>query len=450
MLNNFFVKNLNKIIGISYLIVLISIVSCQQPKDLGLNLTDDLDALNVIFTDTFTLEAEVIMLDSVVTNNPELITIGTYQDPDFGKITAQSFIQWQTISEERLIADNPIYDSIVVRLDGAVIYGDTLKSMTLKVHQLQQVITDTLFFNSSTLPFESTELGRKTITPTVITEEGVIEIKLDNTFGNTIYELYRQGAASNTIIETIKGTVIMPEATDDAAILGFATLSPNTRLRIYYHNGSDPTPIAIDFVPTTTKTFNNVTADFTGTKLVGLSKTNPIPISNTNQKGYIHSSLGIATKTSVPHLKALTETQQSIISKAELVIFPEQETESFLIFPQRITLLELNDDNTVLKDIEGLQQRVQVDGKNPQANISPITFTYNSRTQDYRAAMTLHLQSILVGNKGESFAIYELLTNTANIAGFTFNAMSFNRAVIEFDKNSTRKTKLELFYTLVE
>ena len=46
----------------------LSLTSCQDPKDIGLELLDE--QIGVHFTDTATVEASVILLDSVKTNNP--------------------------------------------------------------------------------------------------------------------------------------------------------------------------------------------------------------------------------------------------------------------------------------------------------------------------------------------------------------------------------------------
>ena len=67
----------------------ITLTACEDPQEIGSEVfTQD---IGVLYTDTLTVDASSILLDSVVTSNSDNLLVGSTIDPTFGLVKANSY-----------------------------------------------------------------------------------------------------------------------------------------------------------------------------------------------------------------------------------------------------------------------------------------------------------------------------------------------------------------------
>lgn len=436
--------------------------SCEQSDDIGLGL-GNFNEVGVVFTDTFSVETSTILLDSVVTDQSDLLMIGQYQDPKFGVISARSFMEFiPLIDTFALEASNPVIDSVVLILPHTYNYGSTIGKQNFEVYRLTGDFNDSLNFNNTIINSNATLLNKDNLPFEVNTQDIIdqteIGINLDKTFGEELINIIQNNLGTNVsdfdFTESFKGLVVGPSNSDNAAILGFAPLGVNFRLNIHYHQDGESESFLFQFFPNIVRSFSNIQGDKSGTVIENLSLSNSLSINETGNELYLQSGLGIVPKIEFPFLQDFVEDNSIIINRAVLVFYPaELESEEFP-YPTTLTLLELDQDNKTVRDIDNNWQFVQVNGVNPFSNVQPVIFEFDEISGSYRAEITLQLQLMLNGQKEVSaLAIREQNNLVGPNPNVLFNQISTRRLLLTpFNSNSTdgRHLKLELFFTRVE
>lgn len=122
-------KNYYVILFLGYLLL----ISCNDDATYTIG-EDFLDVdTHVIVTDTVSVLASTIQLDSVSTTNASRLLIGALQDAEFGNLKAQTYFNLLASSYD--IDNDATYDSIgVILYYDRYYYGDTTKIQTFKVH----------------------------------------------------------------------------------------------------------------------------------------------------------------------------------------------------------------------------------------------------------------------------------------------------------------------------
>ena len=168
------------------LLLLFSSACTKNDKGLGQEIIDPNALLNGITTDTFELYTYSIVEDSTETKNASNVLLGSYQDPQFGKVEAAVY------TEFRLPGLNPnfgdpnqiVIDSFVLALEYVGYYGD-LSAQNFEVYKLTDSIQNAStvkYYQFSTLPTGSTNWvanGQGTITPDPINDAVVAGAEVD-------------------------------------------------------------------------------------------------------------------------------------------------------------------------------------------------------------------------------------------------------------------------------
>ena len=96
----------------------------------------------VILIDTMTVALSTINFDSLVTSANSRILVGNYEDPVFGKVNAESYMEFGSSnykigdSESDTETTSYVYDSIALILKyDKYVYGDTTRVQTFKVRR---------------------------------------------------------------------------------------------------------------------------------------------------------------------------------------------------------------------------------------------------------------------------------------------------------------------------
>ena len=123
--------------------VSILLYSCKKEFDsIGLELQNEEDRLGNTFTDTTTLIAYSMIEDSIVTGNLSNAIIGYVNDPVFGRTQAGFYTQFDLSGTNVSFGNSPEFDSLVLSLQYAGYFGDTLSALSIKVYELTEALIE--------------------------------------------------------------------------------------------------------------------------------------------------------------------------------------------------------------------------------------------------------------------------------------------------------------------
>lgn len=123
--------------------------------DTGLDVLPLDEQVEIVYTDTLRVTFETVRVDSVNSANAPAILFGNYLDPQFGRITANTYMEvgrpdsvWDTENPQ-----NIIFDSLVLRLDVVDSYGRFDYPSVFTIYELADSLPDSDQLNS-TLSFQ--------------------------------------------------------------------------------------------------------------------------------------------------------------------------------------------------------------------------------------------------------------------------------------------------------
>jgi hypothetical protein len=345
MTRNNFVKRDSSILLSSFLAIFFLVACQKQPvTTFGGTFVQDNNNAKVVVADTFSTDLATVYLDSVHTAGTGIILVGKYTDPAFGKVASRSFFQIGPPSSSPAISNYATYDSVglIMRINRSY-YGDTTLTQNFTVNQVSSLYQlpyqQYSFYSNSSFPVKATPLGSAdvTISPNIpFTSQRAgdsVKIKLTDALGKDLFnKVYNH---SDTITNPanfqyyFRGLCISPGAASNGVIYGFRD---TVILRVYYHEpGVVLTNKFIDFVTTNPSfQFNNITKDWTGTKLAKLvlpvkkPQTPPQTSSDTTgNAAYLQPATGLLVKLSFPTLKNLLSRPDYLsVLKATLTVRP--------------------------------------------------------------------------------------------------------------------------------
>lgn len=302
---------------------LLSLIACSdevQNYPVGSDFVENNVSIKVI--DTFSIKASTFKLDSIVTSSTNRILVGSIDDNNLGRLTAQSY--FQIYNSKFSISNDAVYDSIgfVLNYD-TYYYGDTTKVQTYKIHRLLQTVQPdegSNFYNTSKLELDPEPLGEITFTPRPNRGDSLY-IPLSNELGEEIFNKIKEDDinTSDDFLQYFKGLTIVPEAASNSHILGFKFESSSAKgssyMRLFFTEDEDDnnqnSNQNIDFfIPSSGKQFNAIKADFENSIFGGEvfeDVETTIPSTQTSNFVFSQAGTGISTRIAIPSLKSLNE-----------------------------------------------------------------------------------------------------------------------------------------------
>lgn len=473
------------------------LTACEDPQEIGSEVF--VQDIGLLYTDTLTIDASTVLLDSIVTSTTANILVGRYIDPTLGLVEASSYFHIANADTLRSVVDTAgrkdvtwvrfpsKADSIRFILPYSFYHGDTLQNQTFKVSQLADdaslLATSTYYSNTDAPALKSTVLGQvQNVKVRPIKNKYIISgverfdtLKVpivEQTFVNFIKSQRDLTTKDDVLIGTgfkdkIRGFAVTSESNKNAAVVGFA--ADRTILRIYYNykyvytlrnvaNTADSIRVTVD----TTKTndlyvglytrstgvsnnarFNKITTNRSGgvfAKLV--NPTDALPFSQSNNQVALQSSAGLAVKVNFPSLLKLKERKDIAINKAELVLEPN--VSNYYSLPTDLVLIESTPTNRPVRSTttgDGSLLFVVGEGS---------TATYVSKSNTYTFNVTSSLQNILSGrNKTNGWLLsadtfVTSSTSRGPISGRSIVSSEADRAIFDY-----KKIKMKLYYTYV-
>lgn len=380
------------------------VAACTRPENnVGASLLPEQDLLNLLTTDTVTLEVSMVLDTAVLTDEIDPVLCCNYMDPSLGSVKGSFYTQL------RLEAANPdfgpaeefILDSMVLVLgfDEAYPLPDRAWQPGFDVHLLSEDLhLDSTYTSNDALAFAPESLEEdpfavyplRTVTDSIggELEDPQVRIRLNGDFADLIMAATEDDlATSDAFVSYLPGIYVQLEETTSNQCFLFDLEDGTSRIEMYYRTG------AVDDQDTTQFAFtiNNNTAHFTSVERTYSGFAAPfeagevdggIPVEGGH--GYVTGGAGFGLKIRFPHLTDFNALAGRNINRAELIVptgasDSDQPTHEGMIlrFQNEDGELELIGDHNTLINIDG---------------------GYESATEDYRFVLTRHIQDIINGD----------------------------------------------------
>jgi hypothetical protein len=347
-------------------LILIGLISCglwacAEKASIGSALIED--DISVFVTDTNTIFASTVILDTLVSSNTGKLTVGTLTDPRLGKITAQSYFELG-LGNEWQPEDGAEFDSLVLFLSYDYYYGDTTQNQILSLHRLTEELElpedETAFYTNSSLRYEASPWVSTTFKPRPRRGQP-LKIRLPNQLGQQIFELARRESEILTdaelFSEYLRGLVLIP-ASNNTCMLGFTALTDTIQnsgvfMRLYAHKSLAEYEYNFPITKNNIQ-FNQIKYDKSQTNLANLTtQKQDLPEAISNQEVYNAGGVALLTKIKMPYLsKAIEPTRYTKLLYAELVLRPVKNTYSSAHpLPNRLELYLTNERNNIISQV---------------------------------------------------------------------------------------------------
>ncbi len=227
------------LISLSVILIAAFFSSCTKPDiSFGESYLDN-SFTNIITVDTATPIVSTVFVDSFATSGTGKAVIGTYTDPYFGTVTAQSYFPIAPPAYSDVYGKS-VYDSLEVILKlNKSFYGDTTQPLQINVNQLSERIAyaenKSALYNLNSFPVIETPLGTKTVSirPSVT---DTISIRLSDEKGAELLGKLRslgdEIKSTEQFLNYFKGLCISASSSS-AYMLGF---SDSIIMRLHYRD----------------------------------------------------------------------------------------------------------------------------------------------------------------------------------------------------------------------
>jgi len=334
-------------IGIFFSLFLLFNGCAKDPDNIGRDLLPASDDIVIRIDSSTSISSKSITGKRILSSLNELYVLGSLKDSIFGYGTASILTQFHP--KVLMSADSlRSVDSLVLYLDPAGRYGDTLSPLTLRVYELnQKMILDTGYYSDMN-PAEYydplNELGQATFKP----GDSLIIVKLSDpgfisrfqALSDTVFKDY------GDFMNEFYGLYLsVDKVSENGGYLYFNMSSLDTRLTMYF-NGDTTTSKSYEMGFTSIAAKANIFShDYVGFPVNGILD---LP-ENADSLVYIEGLAGVSGRIRFPDLEEWKQKGLITINKAELilpidtVIYPQLSTDNF---PPRLLLFSLKDDES--------------------------------------------------------------------------------------------------------
>jgi hypothetical protein len=472
--------------------------ACEDPKEIGSEIF--VQDIGLLYTDTLTVDASTVLLDSIATYSANNLLVGRLSDPNLGTVEAASYFQIANTTDDTIrsnvdtagrsnvkwITYPSKNDSIRLILPYSFYQGDTLQNQTLKLYQFassSSLDPSTSYYSNSTAPtLNPTPIGQLTnIKIRPIRDKRIVSgttgkydslvIPITEPSFVKFLESQRDITKSEALVGTgfkdqVKGLALVSESPKNAAIIGFA--AGQAIMKLYYHykytytvrNYKDTADSTVTVDTTKSNNFyialtiggatfnarfNKINASRIGA-LAKLAKAGDgLPAKDANNEAYLQLGTGVAIKVQFPSLLSLKNRKDIAFNKAELVLEPKANPTGYTV-PSDLILTEAT------KSYRPLRTTTTGEGNFAFLTGEGTTASYVSKSNLFTFNVTSSLQNILAGrlsNNGwiitPTLFVVNSSTGARQVAlGKSVLAQEVTRAI--FDKS---KIKLKVYYTYV-
>lgn len=309
-----------------------AIISCKKKEyQLGADVINPSSILGGTSVDTFSLYTYSITEDSVISDNPANVVLGSYEDPIFGNYEASIFTQLRLAGVDPNFGDPDliVIDSFILALEYEGYYGD-LDPQVFEVYELEEDLSlDSTYYSFSTLnhsstnlvPFDNATITPNTSSPTIVDGDSLapqLRIHLDTNLARSLILEATSGSSTfsgnDEFLEFFKGLHIktnnIMQAPGEGAALYLDINDPSSKATIYFRQDGEPTSYDL-LMNSDCADFTKVSIDQTGTNVEEV-----LVDSTAGQSTYYAQAFGARAAMSIPGLLNLPE--NIVIHRADL------------------------------------------------------------------------------------------------------------------------------------
>jgi hypothetical protein len=368
--------------SIAILAVVVLFTACKKEwNELGSQLVVS-DDLEVFSFDDQEIKISTVREDSLSTLNRPTSFIGSIQDPYFGNTTASLYTEFRIPSTDVDFGSSAQADSIVLYLDIASYYGDTLSPLSISVREMLETIetttTDGLDVESSVNIYSTDDFDfdpqllnepQQTLQSIVNSE---LKVKLSNTFAQHLLDADTANYTDNDAFQSLFNGLYVSadQGPGSGLLLELDLLAENSKLTIYYHNETTDS-LSYDFqINSSTDRMTRWAHDYSATEIETALDMEYV------SQSYVQGSVGLRTYIELPNLKNLKDSNY-VFHSAELTIpYISTEADSIFLSPEKLGLAAVNSDGNleILTEDQNILGSGYFDGNK---NESAQTYTFN-------------------------------------------------------------------------
>ena len=406
--------------SIAILAVVVLFTACKKEwNELGSQLVVS-DDLEIFSFDDQEIKISVVKEDSLITLNRPTSFVGSIQDPYFGNTTASLYTEFRIPSTDVDFGSSAQADSIVLYLDIAGYYGDTLSPLSISVREMLETIetttTDSLDVETSVNIYSTDDFD---VDPQLLNNpqqallsivNSELNITLSNTFAQHFLDADSANYADNDAFQNFfNGLYIAAEqGLDNGLLLELDLLSENSKLTLYYHNETADS-LSYDFqINSSADRMTRWEHDYSATSIV---ESLEMPYVN---QGFIQGGVGLRTYIEFPQLTSLRDSGY-VFHSAELIIpYISTEIDNVFSSPNKLGLAAVNSEGNleVLSEDQNIQGSIYFDGNRDESNQTysfNIARYINKVVQDgYTNRLALYVptsvsqpERVMINNEGE-------------------------------------------------
>ena len=422
------------------LLTLCTLLLCSCKKDIdtiGLNLQNG--TLGNAYIEV-PLSAHSSLEDSIYTKNLLYTLLGEIHDPVFGTTGAGFCSQFDLQGSNTHLGDNLELDSVILTLQYAGYYGDTLSGLRLEVYELSEDLTRAQYYSTDNNPsHQGINLVYSTapVLPTPTTRVKVdtlnysphMRIRLTNAFGTRLLN-FSSSELNNTssFQAAFKGLVVKATANGTGNLCYFNPASAMTGLTLYYKADGETKKYTFP-VSTECTRYNFFTHDYSCAEANFQRQVINGDSSLGGEVLYVQPTGGVKTHVDLTKLTEWSAGKNIIINKAELVITNLNPSETELTPPSNLGLQRILSDGTA----------TYLPDDAVYTSTSYFGGSYDSGTKEYRFRVTYYIQELLRNGQINDKGINIVSTGS----GVRGNRLVFRGT----DESYTDRLKLAIYYT---
>ncbi len=399
---------------ISIVLLLAILISCKKDKDiLPADVQDQSDALNAQFSDTVTMTAHTIDVDSVRSLNDATKFLGSNQDPVFGRTDVSLYTK---MSIDKVLLEFPnatlVSAEIVIAVKSLDFVGDYQCPLTYQVFGMNQNIPATDVSTGLGKPYYSApknwydptnKIAERTCTYDVINGILVVRIPVNSTYAAAVLANSAYLKDNTTFQNTYKGFYITAKSTNlnpvsaQGVIAKLDLENPLSGFHIYYQTGEI----------SASKTTSVHTFPFKGAEVVRFNEFKHEHSSGANSlltqqlqgdsaKGaqglFLQGLSGVKVKLKIPHLLNFVKDKPISVNQAEIrfkIDMGISSIDSKYYPPSRLAILAM----------DSLSNEIFTYDQINSLDFARYGGKYDSGTQEYVFNISRDIQKIMNGEK---------------------------------------------------
>ena len=440
-------------------ILLLAFTACKKaPTKLGNSILPEQNNLTLFNTDTFSIIAQTIREDSLLTSALTRNTLGYIDEPTFGKTISNLYIQIGLPFNNVNLGDFAYTDSLVLYLDIPGYYGDATTTQTINVYKLtNDLVAGTEHYSDEITSADIELLGAATYTPSSGSNQVAIYLKktLADTFlaqsgtnnfvNNDNFINFFKGffitIDTNNLANDINTTYSKTSSTNFSGlgnILFVNLASANSKLSLYYGNETTDSLVFNFILNNNPPHYNQISHNYNNALANNY-------INTASTKGdsivFLQSLAGLKAKLNFPSIQNL---KNVLINKAELtvtIVNDPNNIDSIFSAPSQLICLPIVEDGSNNFSFPDLFAGPNYYGGTKTTENNKSVYTFN---------LARHFQNIVDGQT--DYGLY-IITSDDDIFSIPFANIPFtsaqiaNRLIIGGGNHSSGSIKLNLLYT---